>query len=70
MRLNTKDKKYYYINESKQNNWSIRELERNIKTEMYHRIVKNQLPSSKTSTEIDSFIKDHYILEFLDIKPV
>ena len=32
-----------YINESKNGNWSVRELERNIKTLMYERTLSNQI---------------------------
>ncbi len=67
MRLNTKEERDFYIKEAKYGNWSVRELERNIKTDMFHRIVNKQ---SKTvadnkNTEI---IKDPYILEFLGIR--
>lgn len=69
MRLDTEQERNYYIQEAKQGNWSVRELERNIKTDMFHRIVKNQLPSAEVSTDIHSHVKDPYILEFLGIKP-
>ena len=60
--------------------WSVRELERNIRTDMFHRVVQNQLPEDSTALDtkktnatqsktIASQIKDPYILEFLGIKP-
>lgn len=69
MRLDTEQERNYYIQEAKQGNWSVRELERNIKTDMFHRIVKNQLPSTELSSAVHSHVKDPYILEFLGIKP-
>lgn len=54
--------------------WSVRELERNIKTNMYHRVLKNQIEETTTNKKLSekskqSQIKDPYILEFLGIKP-
>lgn len=69
MRLDTESERIYYINEAKQGNWSVRELERNIKTDMYHRVVKNQLPMENSRNKTSTFIKDPYILEFLGVKP-
>ena len=67
MRLNTKEERDFYIKEAKYGNWSVRELERNIKTNMFYRIVNKQSKtiSDNKNTEI---IKDPYILEFLGIK--
>lgn len=75
MRLSTEEERNYYIEESKSGNWSVRELERNIKTDMFHRVVKNQLPKvaektvKKPKSEIQNHLKDPYILEFLGLKP-
>lgn len=69
MRLDTENERNYYIQESKQGNWSVRELERNIKTDMFHRVVKNQLPETSNKQTALSHVKDPYILEFLGIKP-
>lgn len=72
MRLDTEAERNYYIEESKSGNWSVRELERNIKTDMFHRVVKNQLPektAKSPKSEIQSHIKDPYVLEFLGLKP-
>lgn len=68
MRLPTKDEREYYIDHSKTGNWSVRELERNIRTDMFHRIVGNQIPKKDKGSN-DDFVKDPYILEFLGIKP-
>lgn len=72
MRLDTEDERNYYIEESKSGNWSVRELERNIKTDMFHRVVRNQRPAQtadSSKAEIQNHVKDPYILEFLGLKP-
>lgn len=74
MRLDTEKERNYYIEEAKSGNWSVRELERNIKTNMYHRVLKNQIEETTTNKKFSekskqSQIKDPYILEFLGIKP-
>jgi predicted nuclease of restriction endonuclease-like (RecB) superfamily len=81
MRLDSKEKREYYINESKNGNWSVRELERNIKTLMYERTLSNQIKvqnenqndlqkiHGSAGLKTEAQIKDPYILEFLGIKP-
>ena len=74
MRLETEKERNYYIEESKAGEWSVRELERNIRTDMFHRIVKNQIENASSNKKLpvkskQSQIKDPYILEFLGIKP-
>lgn len=73
MRLDTEKERNYYINEASGGNWSVRELERNIRTDMYHRVVQNQITSDENKLpakrKILSQIKDPYILEFLGLKP-
>ena len=77
IRLDNKEEREYYFNESYTQKWSSRELERNIKTKYYYRLLstknktnnKDNLPIKKTlnNIKIENFIKDPYILEFLDI---
>lgn len=80
MRLDTEKERMYYVEQAKMGGWSVRELERNIRTDMFHRVVQNQLPESSIAPDtektnatqsktIASQIKDPYILEFLGIKP-
>ena len=70
MRLGTEAERNYYIQESKQGSWSVRELERNIKTDMFHRVLQNQIENKTLPAKSkESQIKDPYILEFLGIKP-
>ena len=74
MRLDSEKEREYYINESKQGEWSVRELERNIRTDMFHRIVGNQIGADSAQKNVvlskkENQIKDPYILEFLGVKP-
>lgn len=74
MRLNSEAERNYYITEAKQGRWSVRELERNIRTDMFHRILQNQIEGAAEKNAIaintkETQIKDPYILEFLGIKP-
>ena len=73
MRLDTEKERNYYIEQSKKGAWSVRQLERNIKTDMYHRVLQNQIESGETNEVAvktpENYIKDPYILEFLGIKP-
>lgn len=73
MRLDTEKERNYYIEQSKKGAWSVRQLERNIKTDMYHRVLQNQIESNDNNEVAvntpESQIKDPYILEFLGIKP-
>ncbi len=67
MRLNTERERQYYIENCRNGNWSVRELERNIRTGMFHRVVKNQLTSSGERNNVLEIIKDPYILDFLNV---
>lgn len=66
MRLKTEQERNYYIEQSRLGNWSVRELERNIKTKTFKRIVAEQSPT--TTTPVLQHLKDPYILEFLGVK--
>lgn len=71
MRLNTEKERNFYIENCSNGAWSVRELERNIKTDMYHRVVSNQLEDSVTDCSengVLDYVKDPYILEFLNVK--
>ena len=46
--------------------WSVRKLERNIKSGYYKRILSTQFPD-KTG-QVPQFVKDPYVLEFMGIK--
>lgn len=59
----------YYCNETRAQNWSVRQLERHIQTKDYQRLLSTQAqaanPTSKPA-HLD-FIKDPYVLEFLQL---
>ena len=74
MRLDTEKERTYYVEQARMGSWSVRELERNIRTDMFHRVVQNQLPEDNTAPNIEktnakqsktiaSQIKDPYILQ-------
>lgn len=63
---NDEQKKVYYLNESIQNNWNVRDLRRQINSLAYERVLKHKKSSNET---IHSILKDPYIFEFLGLKP-
>lgn len=72
LRIDNSQERNYYLSEASTQNWTYRQLERNIKSGYYHRVLasheknvacKKQLPASN----IKEFIKDPYILEFLNL---
>ncbi len=77
MRVENVDARNYYIDEAITQNWSTRALERQINSFYYERIMssknkKGVLQEAKQSTDKlplspEDFIKDPYVLEFLDI---
>jgi len=72
MRIDDPKARSYYLNEVAEQQWSVRQLERNIKSHTYQRLLSSQSESSIGTTKRDSnclldFIKDPYVLEFLDL---
>ncbi|MDR2581173.1 MAG: PDDEXK nuclease domain-containing protein [Fibromonadaceae bacterium] len=70
MRLDSEQERLYYMKEMSQENWSVRTLERNIKTGYFKRLLSSQKKKTlKTISDlnISDFIKDPYVLEFLNI---
>ncbi len=72
MRVNEAKTREYYMREAAVQSWSVRELERQIKTRSYERLlstghVVNDKKSPTPSTGPHDFIKDPYILEFLGV---
>ncbi|MCL2283272.1 MAG: PDDEXK nuclease domain-containing protein [Fibromonadales bacterium] len=73
MRLDSKSERLYYIRETSQQNWSVRILERNIRTGYFRRLLSSQSKKKKTTLKaisnlnINDFIKDPYVLEFLNV---
>lgn len=70
MRLTSEEERNFYIEQCQDGALSVRELERNIKSDMYHRTVKQQLPvdMQKEAPVQTAYVKDPYILEFLGMK--
>ncbi len=76
MRIESPDALAWYCNEARAENWTVRQLERNIKSHSYQRLLstKNQAdndtpqstPANTTANTLD-FIKDPYVLEFLQL---
>lgn len=73
MRIDDSSARAYYLKESTQQNWSVRTLERNIKTLYYNRLLSSKTKQIETKKDDDyalnikDFIKDPYIFEFLNI---
>jgi predicted nuclease of restriction endonuclease-like (RecB) superfamily len=75
MRIQNEDERVFYENEIVSNNWSVRELNRQINTSLYERLLlsKNKTEILKLSQEGQiiekpkDIIKDPYILEFLNL---
>lgn len=66
MRVIDEDERNFYINEVVNENWSVKVLERNIKSGYYKRLLSTQL-SDKDNTTLE-FVKDPFVLEFMGIK--
>lgn len=75
IRIDNKAERDYYLKEASEQNWTYRQLERNIKSGYYHRLLSTQVINNDDGSEkqlpaiIDTkeFVKDPYVLEFLDL---
>jgi predicted nuclease of restriction endonuclease-like (RecB) superfamily len=73
MRLNAPQERNYYVHEAANGNWSVSVLERNIKSGYYRRLLSSQKTAKRKENVpakanlAENFIKDPYILEFLDV---
>lgn len=78
MNIEDEVKRNFYLEESIKSNWSVRQLERQINNFYYERLlstsaetkeeVQNEINSLEKKEKVHDFIKDPYVLEFLDIK--
>lgn len=67
----------FYLEEAVKSGWSVRQLERQINTMFYQRLlasrdkesVSNEIQKSSPKPEYDNIIRDPYVLEFLDLPP-
>ncbi|MFC4994273.1 PDDEXK nuclease domain-containing protein [Rubritalea tangerina] len=74
MREENESAREYYLTQSKQHNWSVRELKRQLETQTYQRLLstksteadteESQLTTQKSARNI---LKDPYVLEFLNL---
>ena len=78
MNIDNEAKRNFYLEETIKSNWSVRQLERQINSFYYERLlstseehkeeVKNEINILEKKEKVQNFIKDPYVLEFLDIK--
>jgi len=78
MKINNVPRRDFYLKECAESNWSSRQLERQINSFFYERLiatkkegkkrVKNEIQKTEPKIEPDYILKDPYILEFLDLK--
>ena len=80
MRIDKLDARNWYMNEASQQGWSARALDRQIATLYYERLLSSQdkaavrkeasnLIAAQTPADPRDFIRDPYILEFIDAQP-
>lgn len=77
IRITDEDKRTYYIEETCSNNWSSRQLERQINSQLYERLLMSNnkekvLAIAKKEAKPEQpkeIIKDPMVLEFLGLKP-
>jgi predicted nuclease of restriction endonuclease-like (RecB) superfamily len=80
MRIDNLDARNWYMNEASQQGWSARALDRQIGTLYYERLLSSQdkaalrqeassLIAAQTPADPRDFIRDPYILEFIDAQP-
>lgn len=76
LKINEKEKRNFYLNESINSNWSVRELQRQKNSLLYERLTmsadKDKIIELSQKGQIlrdtKDLIKDPFVLEFLDIK--
>ena len=79
LKVNDDASRGFYLEESINENWSTRTLERQINS-FYHQrllaakndskdLVKQEVKNNKIELRIENFIKDPYVLEFIGLKP-
>ena len=78
MNIDDENKRNFYLEETIKSNWSVRQLERQINSFYYERLlstsdnnkeeVKNEINLLEKKEKVQDFIKDPYVLEFLNVK--
>ena len=77
MRVQDSNARHYYLQEAAQEGWSVRQLERNIESHYYQRLLaapNENKPQTAGDTQpqpidVKSFVKDPYVLEFVGLPP-
>lgn len=77
MRVPDEKARTFYAEECAKSAWSVRQLERQIHTMYYQRILSSQdkeavsaeIQSTEPKPEYENIVKDPYVMEFLQIKP-
>lgn len=79
LRIDEEQVRLWYMNEAATQLWSTRELERNINTQYYHRLLANQQDKAAEVVDLNAkqntddnkleFIKNPVVAEFLGLKP-
>ncbi len=74
MRVNDSKARDYYLSEATQQQWSVRQLQRNINSHYYQRLLSTSSGDNdkqpgyvKSQEQLQDFIKDPYVLEFLNL---
>jgi len=69
-RLDTETKRNYYLNESIQANWNSRQLQRQINSLAFERVLEHKIANdNQEPLSINNLVKDPYIFEFLGLSP-
>lgn len=71
MRVDDPKARTYYLTEGAAQQWSVRQLERNIQTHSFQRLLSSQASEAEgdaaSANALGDFIKDPYVLEFLQL---
>lgn len=77
MRIADNEEREWYLHEAAEQQWSVRETERNINTFVFQRLKQSQTTMTsvliegkeKPSPDVRSFVRDPYVLEFVGLPP-
>ncbi len=77
MRISNEKERAFYTEECAKSAWSVRQLERQIHTMYYQRLLSSQdkapviaeIQTTEPKPEYEKIVKDPYVMEFLQIKP-
>lgn len=73
MRVDDIKARMFYLQESAKENWSVKQLERNIRSCYFQRMLSSQNnirdEKSESAINVKDFVKDPYVLEFVGLPP-